>query len=200
MRLYITGKPASKGGLRMSDLRLWDSITSALESLKDDRGAISRWGNRLYRATPDGTPTLNMDMGKLGYGTLYQTKKAIERRPAVRIMAAAGEQFELHQRYGKHEWQPALGEHNYIQECPSCGAFGILTHINYNSEIKILPVLPSDFKAMLLLPELMEILPAEKRFKLGSYLISIGYGSRDSSKLEELKHLMEETCPTGQPT
>lgn len=190
---YLTGVSGSRGGLKSSEMRLWPSIQAAVKSLENERGTVNSWAN-LYRIGLDGTPPAKVNLAKIGFGYYYTTKKALDNRVAVRIpKGVMGEAFELHQRYGKHEYTPVLDNGNRLLYCQSCGAFGFNAVVDYKYNTQQANLLPSDFTSPIIfyLPELMGYLPAAMRVKLGSYLKAVGYGMVSPTKLAELDVMME---------
>ena len=193
---YLTGETASRGGLRMGDLKLWPTIQDAVSAMKDEEGNMRRHSARIYRITPGGGLVTKIDLSKIGFGNYYMSKKAIDKRVGVRIKKdVADETLELHQRYGKHEYKHAIDGSNFLMHCPSCGAFGFEVVLDYSKPKSVLPLLPSDFTSPVVfyLPELMEYLQDDMRRKLGSYLKSVGYGRVSPDKLVALDAMMEGT-------
>jgi hypothetical protein len=195
MMLYLTGEPGAKGGLKMGEMRLWPNIQAAMEHLRDpNTGRISRWGGRLFRVTADGSLPVKIDVARLGFGDYSLSDKAVANRRVARVKRdAADDTFELHERYGKHEFVRAIGDNNFLMHCPACGAFGILLSYYGGKDDKTVTMLPSDFSSPVIfnLPDLMNYMKPDMRQKLASYLKSVGYGRVSPEKLVALDAMLE---------
>ena len=193
---YLTGRTASRGGLRMGDLQLWPDIKSALRSLQDGNGNVSRYAGRLFKILPDGKGPTKIDVARLGYGDYYMPDKEMQRRKPVRInKAAAEETFELHERYQKHEYTPAIGPNNSLMYCKTCGAFGIkISHYSTTTVEKYVALLPQDFTSPIIfnLPDLMGLLEPDMRKALAAYLKSVGYAKLSPEKIVALDAMVED--------
>ena len=190
---YMTGRTASRGGLRMGDLALFTTIHAALKSLEDLNGNVYRWSGRLFRILPDGSGPTKIDVQRIGFGNYYMDDKTAEKRKPVRISkTAVDETFELHERYSKHEYVP-ISPGNLIMYCPACGAFGLKATVG--TKYRTLVLLPQDFTGpvILNLADLMSYLQPDMRAKLASYLKSVGMYKLSPEKLVALDAMVEGT-------
>lgn len=190
-KLYLTGSTASRGGLKMGDMRIWPNIREAIDYLGNGKSP-SVWANRIYVMGQGDVPPQKIDIGKLGFRPHYVDEKWFAARPKTKeLKGDTHSQWELHELYGKHEYVGAINKEHTLAYCPSCGGFGF--KVITNGKDPTVALHPTDMDKIYYTDLLMEYLPPTARRALGSYLKARGYGRLNPEKLAHLEALMEMT-------
>lgn len=178
--IYLTGNTASRGGLMMSEIRLWPTLKEAMGNRPN------RWSSRVYEMRIGGFVPKRINPEKLGFSGYFRFSEtaAKARKGPVISDKDAHEMLLLHETYKKHEWTPFISDVNFIVYCPACKAFGIKT--SGAGEITY-PVLCSDINRVLDIRHIMEYVGPEKSQMLLDYIKAIGYGSKDPALLQPLE-------------